>query len=102
MNDFKNFNLIVPGYDEYLFKRRAIGEGVQYIFKFPNGYGASVLKTPGSFGYKEDAWELAVVLFDKKEPDVWKLCFTTAITDDVIGNLPNGQVQNLLGKIKAL
>lgn len=36
-------------------------DGVHYIFKFGNGYGASVIKNPCSYGSDEDLWELAVL-----------------------------------------
>jgi hypothetical protein len=35
--------------------------GTIKIYKFPNGYGASVVKTGGSYGGGEGLWELAVL-----------------------------------------
>ena len=33
----------------------------QKIYKFPNGYGASVIKGPYSYGGPDGLWELAVL-----------------------------------------
>lgn len=44
--------------------------GIQYKAKFPNGYGASIIKHNFSYGSSNDNWELAV-LDDKG------LCYTT-------------------------
>lgn len=35
--------------------------GVQYLFTFRNGYGASVVQSPYSYGGFEGMWELAVL-----------------------------------------
>ena len=77
-------------------------EGVQYIFKFDNGYGASVIKYEGSYGYRQDLWELAVLLFDPDDPDYWELCYDTQITDDVKGHLTDEKVRETLKQIKEL
>lgn len=75
-------------------------DAVQYIFKFPNGYGASVIKNPGSYGNHRDLWELGVLYFVDDEE--WHLCYDTEITDDVIGYLSDDKVCELLAKIKEL
>lgn len=54
--------------------------GIQAIFRFENGYGASVINHMGSYGV-----ELAVLQFTGEGTDDWGLCYTTPITDDVIG-----------------
>lgn len=54
--------------------------GIQAIFRFENGYGASVINHSGSYGV-----ELAVLRFTGEGTDDWELCYTTPITDDVIG-----------------
>ena len=46
-----------------LFQKTGMKEkSVQYIFEFPNNYGASVIKAPGTFGYKYDLWEVLHIL----------------------------------------
>ena len=77
-------------------------EGVQYIFKFDNGYGASVIKHYRSYGHNQDLWELAVLLFDPDDPDYWELCYDTQITDNVKGHLTDEKVRKTLKQIKEL
>lgn len=75
-------------------------KSVQYLYHFPNGYGASVSKAPGLQGYVLDLWELAVIKwYDNNE---WHLCYDTDITDDIIGNLSSASVCDILGKIICL
>jgi hypothetical protein len=69
--------------------------GIQQIWQFKNGYGASVIKHKGSYGGNKDLWELAVLQGEE-------LCYTTPITSDVIGHLNDPEVDNLLGKIASL
>ena len=69
--------------------------GIQKVYKFPNGYGASVIKHKGSYGYQKGLWELAVL-------HNGKLCYDTEITDDVIGHLNDPEVDRLLRMIKEL
>jgi len=35
--------------------------GERKLFEFDNGYGASLVKCPGSYGYEQGLWELAVL-----------------------------------------
>jgi hypothetical protein len=69
--------------------------GIQYIFKFPNGYGASVIKHYGSLGYDHGKWELAVLHDDD-------ITYDTPITRDVLGFLDDADVKDALLKIQAL
>lgn len=59
-------------------------------YNFKNGYGASVICNGYSYGL-----ELAVL----KDND---LCYTTHLTDDVIGHLKPNEVIDLLEQIKQL
>lgn len=92
------------GFENYLYeaaKEKVLHqESYQYIFKFDNGYGASVVKNSGSYGHALDLFELAVIKFT--DEFTWDLCYTTEITDDVIGYLTNNGVLNLLEAIKNL
>lgn len=67
--------------------------GVQYVFKFENGYGASVIKHLGSYGYEDDLWELGLL------HDGYLEC--TELTNfDVLGCLTDEQVNIVLTEIK--
>ena len=71
----------------------------QRLFKFTNGYGASVVTGPYTYGGDEGLYELAVLEFTG---DKHALCYTTEITDDVIGYLTEEDVQDILARIEAL
>lgn len=71
-------------------------DGYQLIYKFDNGYGASVVKHNHSYGGKKGLYELAVL------DNEGALCYTTPITEDVVGHLTMGEVENLLAEISYL
>ena len=102
--------------------------GVQYVFRFENNYGASIIKHLGGYGYDKDLWELGVIKFDEDdelyikyfeehgydeeleeleaiksdEDDEYDLVYNTPITEDVEGYLTDEDVRNLLARIKEL
>lgn len=80
---------------EFLKETNYPNNGVQHVYAFPNGYGASVIKTDYSYGGKKGLWEMAVL---KDE----ELCYTSGITDDVIGHLSWDNVEDYLMEIKSL
>lgn len=70
----------------------------QWIFKFDNNFGASVIKRWGSYRFEEDLFELAIIKWQNN--DTWHLCYKSEITDTVIiGHLSNERVMELLYKI---
>lgn len=77
-------------------KKRELNGGVQYKFKFQNGYGASVIRHEFSYGSSEGLWELAVL------DSEGELTYTTPITKDVIGYMTEEEVEQILTKIKEL
>lgn len=95
-----NLILNMGEFENNLIKKELIFDGVQYLFKFPNNYGASVIKHTGSYGSSRDLWELAVIYFD--DYGDWDLTYDTEITDDVEGYLTDQDVLNLLKKIRNL
>lgn len=80
---------------EFLKETNYPNDGVQHVYAFPNGYGASVIKTDYSYGGKNGLWEMAVL---KDE----EICYTSGITDDVIGHLSWDNVEDYLLEIKSL
>tara|TARA_B110000977_G_C10780974_1_gene378574 strand:- start:30 stop:329 length:300 start_codon:yes stop_codon:yes gene_type:complete len=72
------------------------GDGLQNVYKFPNGYGASVVRSNFSYGGKKGLWEIAVLDNDNN------LCYSTSITSDVIGHLNDPQMDRILGMISRL
>jgi hypothetical protein len=69
--------------------------GIQARIFFDNGYGASVVQSPYSYGGNQDLYELAVI----KDNDI---CYNTPITDDVIGYLTEDEVTKYLSQIQNL
>ena len=70
--------------------------GHGYIYEFENGYGASVIKHDASYGGKMGLYEIAVL--DSKGD----FCYTTDITDDVVGYASKETVYETLDRIKSL
>jgi hypothetical protein len=70
--------------------------GVQAIERFENGYGASIVCTPYTYGGKEGLYELAV--FDNDG----HITYDTPITNDVLGYLSEQDVTEVLIKIQQL
>lgn len=110
----KDLNLNYEGFEEYLVERTdrstiswtaEEAPGVQYVFRFENNYGASIIKHLGSYGYDKNLWELGVIRFgkyDEDEDDEYSLTYDTPITNDVEGYLTDEDVRNLLARIKEL
>ena len=79
----------------YLKETNKVHDGIQKVYSFPNGYGASVVKHSYSYGGKDGKWELAVL----KGED---LCYNTDITSDVLGYLNDPEVDDYLRQIEKL
>jgi hypothetical protein len=70
--------------------------GVQAIIQFENGYGASVVCTPHTYGGDKGLYELAVL------DSEGHLTYATSVTDDVIGYLRPEDVTDVMEKIQQL
>ena len=73
-----------------------VGMGIQARIQFDNGFGASVVKGPYTYGGDEGLYELAVL--DK----TGDLTYDTPITNDVLGHLTEEGVTNILSQIQNL
>lgn len=73
--------------------RLGLINGICYRFKFENGYGASIIKHGGSYGFEEDLWEVAVLKNDD-------LCYDTPVTCDVEGYCNDKEVNRILKFLK--
>ena len=69
--------------------------GARWETEFPNGYGASVIRNPYSYGGPEGKYEVAVT-------HGGPLCYATPVTSDVIGWLDESAVAETLAAIEAL
>ena len=94
MLEAKGTPLNYKGFKKYYIKSDMPG---QWLFKFENNYGASVIKHYGSYGYEDDLFEIAVIKFDNPLYN-FTLCYDTPISNDVIGYLTNENVLKYLKK----
>lgn len=92
-------NEIVEDNSKYIFDEKDLHGGTQIVYKFDNGYGASVIQNKYSYGGDVGLYELAVIEFEGLN---WDLTYETPITDDVIGRLTVDALVIVLEKIKAL
>lgn len=67
---------------------------LQTMITFPNGYGLSFIKGEGSYGL-----EAAVITW---KDDDWDLCYSTPITDDVLGYLDEDDIVPLAKRVAKL
>lgn len=73
----------------------SINGGYQIIYKFANGYGASVVQHEYSYGL-----ELAVLKY--RDDGKWDLTYETPITSDVLGHLTPEELKTNLDEIRKL
>lgn len=76
--------------------------GTQKIVRFPNTYGASIVRTNFSYGGDRGLFELAVIKFNSASRDDWNINYDTPITNDVLGYLSEEDVERTLKLIEAL
>jgi hypothetical protein len=81
------------------FQPHYIGEGIRAEHFFPNGYGVSVVRFPGSYGYEQGLYEVAVL---KGTADNFELCYDTSVTDDVMGHRDETDVEIIIEEVAAL
>jgi hypothetical protein len=70
--------------------------GVMSRIVFDNGYGASIVCTPHTYGGDKGLYEIAVLDTEGK------LTYSTSVTDDVIGYLRPEDVTDVMEKIQQL
>jgi hypothetical protein len=78
------------------YTEHAVMGGVQRRYEFENGYGASAVCHPYSYGGPAGLWEIAVLDKDGH------LTYDTPITDDVLGYLSEADRDKWLEVIAAL
>ena len=74
----------------------AVYGGIISRIIFDNGYGATIVQGPHTYGGADGLYELAVV--GKND----EICYDTPVTSDVEGYLSETQVTDLLIKIQQL
>ncbi len=94
-------------FDDLEFKPHPICSGLAARMNFDNGYGISVVrfKMPtvpflqhdayGSYTSNKKEWEVAVLKNNS-------VCYTTSITDNVIGHMEESEVTKIMARIQRL
>jgi len=86
-------------FSDLQFNTHPTGNGIAARQFFDNGYGLSVVRFRGSYGYEDGLYEAAVL---KGTEDDYDLCYDTPIADDVIGRLTEPEVEVLLTQVENL
>jgi hypothetical protein len=89
-------NLDTTTFNELNFQQHPMGMGKQCIVQFSNGYGASVVQGPHTYGGSNGLYEIAVFGKDGQ------ITYDTPITNDVLGYLSEQEVEKTLMDIKNL
>lgn len=97
------FDIVSP--HEYLVK--SLHDGVQFLIRFANGAGVSVVRHSGSYGFHSDLWEAAPILFDDNINGDWDfigMAFELPgfNSDDVRGYLTPTDVDEILAMVASL
>ena len=85
----------ITKFDLLIFKDMKNQNGIQAFADFPNGFGASIVKSDISYGGKSGLFEIAVL----KGKDIDS---TTDISDDVIGWCDEEDINRILNAISKL
>ena len=83
-------------FEDLVFSELPDGFGVQSRVVFENGYGASVVKGPHTYGGKIGLYEIAVLDIEGY------ITYETPVTSDVIGYLRPEDVSDVMEKIQKL
>lgn len=89
-------NLNTTVFEELNFQQHPMGMGKQCVVQFSNGYGASIVQGPHTYGGNNGLYELAVFGKDGN------ITYDTPITDDVLGYLSEQDLEKTLLDIKNL
>lgn len=77
-------------------------KGIQYLLRFENGFGASVIKNKYSYGSRDELWEVAFIRFadDDETYDVLPPCPKNPRLSEPVGYLTQEGVLQLLKEIR--
>lgn len=77
-------------------------DGTQTVYRFPNGYGASVITGQFTYTDTERPFEVGVLRFDNPKSKRWEITYDTPLTDDTLGYQTLQGVYEILQQIKDL
>jgi len=82
-------------FSDLTFEAHPNGSGQQARHDFPNGYGVSVIS--GEFAYHSETCPYELAVFHEGS-----LCYTTPITNNVLGYQTEAGITTLLAEVEAL
>ena len=88
-------------FKKYLVIERRGFSGLQRIYRFENGFGASVIDGKILHSYSFYV-EVAVIKFNSEKNDDFTIVYDTSITDDVNILNNDGELKQLLKRIKGM
>ena len=77
-------DLTLTDFEQYIHYKGDLLDGYQIVLKFPNGYGASLIRHQFSYGGEDGKFEIAVIKFKGDDCDI---TYDTPVADDVLGHL---------------
>jgi hypothetical protein len=83
-------------FKDLVFKPHSLGNGIQAVIDFENGYGISVVQTPYSYGGKMGLFEIAIIDKDRE------VVYNTPVAEGVIGYLREEDVTQAMERIQLL
>ena len=79
------------------------GKRIHKIYRFPNGFGASVVQTPHRAGFVEGGYRILVIHFDTDPPDnAYCVVDSTPLTEGVVECRDWNEVETGLAKVMSL
>ena len=81
-------------FEDLQFKTYSLNKGLQAKMSFNNGYGVSVVKFRGSYGFP-NLWEVAIIYKGS-------ITYNTHIADDVLGYLTEQDVTSVMKQVQIL
>ena len=87
------------GFAKYQVGFDTIHNGVQYLYRFPNGFGASVVKHDYSYGSEDGLWEVARIKWGSTG---WEFTTNHCDSGDITGWHSDEDVSTILAEIQDL
>ena len=81
-------------FEDLQFREHSIYKGLQATMTFNNGYGVSVVKFIGTYGFP-NLWEVAIIYKGS-------IAYNTHIADSVLGHLTEQDVTSVMKQVQNL
>jgi hypothetical protein len=92
----------IKDFTSYIIDINSYNKGMQILFRFPNNYGISLECHSFSYGNDDNEFEIAIINYDSEDNDDWDICYTTKLTQDVLGYQSKEDVIDVIQKTIAL